>query len=153
MLWHASHRQARALLGAAPILILVMASCGAWSPAPTQHGESVTRQIGGWSFTEAADQASVTPPISQNDAARTAQEHLAEHHGAPGDLLPADALHRRGLVSIEGYGAGAQQVEQQDAWVVRFSSSSGDTNAWAVVGASGEVVASWYDGPVEVPEP
>lgn len=32
MPWRANHRQARAQLGAAPVLIVVIASCGAWTP-------------------------------------------------------------------------------------------------------------------------
>lgn len=135
----------------AAVLTLLLASCSAWA-GPSADQSTVTREFGGWLFTEAADQSSVTAAVSQREAERLALAHLADQHGAPRDLESREALFRRGLLSIEGYGAGAQEFRRQDAWVLRFSTSSGAVTGWVVVAADGQVLASGYDGPVETPE-
>ncbi len=120
--------------------------CGSSGPSPTQGSASlVDRDIAGWSFYEASEQTGPPPPISAEDAVRVALPHLREQYGLSEAVDLAEALYRRRLSSVEGYGAGATSMREGGHWVLRFADQRGETRAWVVVvAADGEVHGSWY---------
>lgn len=126
-------------------IALILSACGMPEPVPTEAATSfVHRDVAGWSFYEASEQAGSPPTITVEDAVGVALGHLREQYSLSESVEAAEALYRRGLRSVEGYGAGAISMPRGDAWVLRFASPSGETRAWVVIGANGEVNASWY---------
>lgn len=137
----------RQRLGSFVVLIavaLMISACDSSGPSPTEGGVSlVHRDVAGWSFYEASEQTGPPPPISADDAVRVAIPHLRDQYGLSEPVDLAEALYRRRLTSVEGYGAGATSMREADAWVLRFTDERGETRAWVVVAADGEVNGSW----------
>lgn len=122
-------------------------ACSGLLPDPSVTAELVDRNVGPWRFREASDQVSVESAMAVQDAEQAGRAHLAEQYRAPlQELALSDALYRRNLVSIDAFGGGAQDMRPGDAWVLRFSSSTDpdSTTAWVVVGAEGQIKASWF---------
>ena len=125
----------------------LVVACSGLLPDPSVSAELIDRNVGPWQFREASDQVAVEPAIAVQDAEQAGRAHLAEQYGAPLEKLAlSDALYRRNLVSIDAFGGGAQDMPPGDAWVLRFSPSRDpdSTAAWVVVGAEGQIKASWF---------